>query len=57
LAVTTTASVVRAGYRMASQRQRLRAVAMIAAATRIAQPICTDGIAESWSALKPETAE
>src|SRR5260221_725553 len=46
-AVTTTASVVMTGYSSASQRQRDRSAAITAMATRMAQPTCTDGIAES----------
>ena len=49
-AVTTTTSVVSAGYSTASHRQRERAAVMIAIATISAQPTCTDGIAEYWSA-------
>jgi len=47
LAVTTTARLVMTGYVTASQRHLLRTVPMTAIATRIAQPTCTDGIADS----------
>jgi hypothetical protein len=53
LAVTITASVVMTGYAMMSHRQRLRSVVTTAIATRMAQPTCTDGMADSWSGSKP----
>jgi hypothetical protein len=56
LAVTITASVVITGYATASQRHRLRSVETTATATRMAQPTCTDGIADSWSGSTPATA-
>ena len=55
LAVTTTARVVMTGYVTASQRHLLLKMLITAIATRIAQPTCTDGIADSWSALRPAT--
>ena len=39
------------GWATASQRQRLRLTAMIAAATMTAQPMCTDGTDDSWSVM------
>jgi len=56
LAVTTTTSIVAAGYSSTSQRHRERAEEITMIATRIAQPTCIEGIADSWSALKPATA-
>jgi uncharacterized membrane protein len=56
LAVTITASVVITGYAATSQRHRLLSVATTATATRIAQPTCTDGIADSWSGSRPPFA-
>jgi hypothetical protein len=49
--------MVSTGYAAASQRQRDRVTVMMATATRMAQPTCTDGIAESWSASNPPAAE
>ena len=53
LAVTITARVVMTGYATASHRHRLLSVLLTATATRMAQPTCTDGIADSWSGSKP----
>ena len=54
--MTTTASVVATGYAAASQRHRVRAAEITMIATRMAQPTCTDGIADSWSGLNPAVA-
>lgn len=54
-AVTVTASVVMTGYTTASQRHRLLSVVTTAIAARMAQPTCTEGMADSWSASKPAT--
>jgi hypothetical protein len=48
--------VVAAGYSSASQRHRDRAAEITMIATRMAQPTCIEGIADSWSALNPATA-
>jgi hypothetical protein len=49
--------MVMIGYSAASQRHGDRIAPITATATRIAQPTCTDGMAESWSASKPPLDE
>src|SRR5215475_11631811 len=49
--------LVRTGYSTTSQRQRDLATVITAIATRIAQPTCTDGMAESSSAWNAAVEE
>ncbi len=51
LAVSTTTSAVTTGWAMISQRQRLGLILITTIAMRTAQPTCTEGIADSWSAI------
>jgi hypothetical protein len=51
LAVTTIAYSVSTGWASHSQRHRLRLTRTIASPISAAQAKCTDGMADSWSAM------
>ena len=44
----TTTTAVTTGWISQSQRHGLRPATMIATATNVAQPTCTEGIAANW---------
>jgi len=51
LALAVTATIVTRGWARIHQRHRLLDATMTASATNAAHATCTEGIAESWSAM------